>query len=62
MTGLYWTAAVLALIWAGYTGMRLRRGRSALVETSTLCMGSAAAAMGVAAAWPGLLGLSRPTR
>jgi len=56
MTGLYWTAAVLALIWAGYTGMRLRRCRSALVVTSSLCMASAAAAMGVAAAWPGLLG------
>lgn len=56
MTGLYWTAAVLALIWAGYTGMRLRRARSALVVTSSLCMASVAAAMGVAAAWPGLLG------
>jgi hypothetical protein len=56
MTGLYWTAAVLALIWAGYTGMRLRRTRSALVATSSLCMASAAAAMGLAAAWPGLLG------
>lgn len=56
MTGLYWIAAVLALTWAGYTGTRLRRGRSALVVTSSLCMASAAAAMGVAAAWPGLLG------
>ena len=56
MTGLYWTAAVLALIWAGSTGMRLRRGRSALVVTSTLCTVSVAAAMGVAVAWPGLLG------
>lgn len=26
MTGLYWTAAVLALMWAGYTAVRLRRG------------------------------------
>jgi hypothetical protein len=56
VTGLYWTAAVLALMWAGYTGVRLRRDRSALVVTSSLCMASAAAATGVAAAWPGLLG------
>jgi hypothetical protein len=55
MTGLYWTAAVLALVWAGYTAVRLRRDRSALVVTSSLCMASAAAAMGVAAAWPELL-------
>jgi len=60
MTGLYWTAAILALIWAGYTGMRLRHSRSALVVTSSLCMASAAAAMGVAAAWPGLLGAEPP--
>ena len=56
MTGLYWTAAVLALLWAGYTGMRLRRGRSALMVASSLCMASAAAALGAAAVWPGLLG------
>ena len=30
MTGLYLTAAVLALVWAGYTAARLRRDRSAL--------------------------------
>ena len=56
MTGLYWTAAILALTWAVYTGTRLRRDRSALMVTSSLCMASAAAAMGITAAWPGLLG------
>jgi hypothetical protein len=55
MTGLYWTAAVLALTWAGYTAVRLRRDRSALVVTSWLCMASAAATMAVAASWPELL-------
>jgi hypothetical protein len=55
MTGLYWTAAVLALVWAGYTAVRLRRDRSALVVASLLCMASAAAAMGIAAVWPELL-------
>ena len=48
MTGLYWTAAVLALVWAGYTAVRLRRDRSALVAASLLCMSSAAATMCVA--------------
>ena len=62
MTGLYWTAAVLALMWAGYTAVRLRRDRSALVATSLLCMASAAAAMGVAAAWPSCCGPSPLTR
>ena len=55
MTGLYWTAAVLALVWAGYTAVRLRRDRSALVVASLLCMASAAATMGIAAVWPELM-------
>ena len=33
----------------------MRRDRSALAVTSSLCIASAAAAMGVAAAWPELL-------
>ena len=55
MTGLYWTAAVLALVWAGYTAARLRRDRSALVAASLLCLASAAATMGIAAVWPELM-------
>ena len=55
MTGLYWTAAVLALVWAGYTAVRLRRDRSALVVASLLCLASAAATMGIAAVWPELM-------
>jgi hypothetical protein len=55
MTGLCWTAAVLALVWAGYTAVRLRRDRSALVVASLLCMASAAATMGIAAVWPELM-------
>ena len=55
MTGLYLTAAVLALVWAGYTAARLRRDRSALVVASLLCMASAAATMGIAAVWPELM-------
>jgi hypothetical protein len=55
MTGLYWTAAVLALVWAGYTSVRLRRDRSALVVASLLCLASAAATMGIAAVWPELM-------
>ena len=55
ITSLYWTAAIGALIWAGYTGMRLRSERSALVVTSLLCMASAAMAMAVTALEPELL-------
>ena len=42
VTGLYWTAATLAVLWAAYTGHRLRRDRSALVALSALCMLAAA--------------------
>ena len=55
MAGLYLTAAVLALVWAGYTAARLRRDRSALVVASLLCMASAAATMGIAGVWPELM-------
>ena len=55
MTGLYWTAAALAVLWAAYTGHRLRRDRSALVALSALCMLAAAAAMAVTAVRPDVL-------
>src|SRR5579859_5520443 len=55
MTGLYWTAAMLAVLWAGYTAVRLRRDRSVVVMLSGLCMVSAGASMGLTALWPGLL-------
>jgi hypothetical protein len=55
MTGLYWTAAMLAVLWAGYTAVRLRRDQSVVVMLSGLCMVSAGASMGLTAQWPGLL-------
>jgi hypothetical protein len=55
ITSLYWTAAIPALIWAGYTGMRLRSDRSALVVTSAPCMASATMALAAAALEPELL-------
>lgn len=55
MTLLYWLAAGMAMLWVGYSAVRLRRDRSALAALSALCMLTASAAMTVTAMCPDVL-------
>ena len=55
MTGLYGTAAVLALLSATHAASRLRRDRSLMVAASVLCMLALSAALMLTAATPALL-------
>jgi hypothetical protein len=55
VTGLYWTAAVLAAVSAGASAVRLRRDRSVLVMLSVSSMACGGASMALVARWPELL-------
>jgi len=55
MTGLYWIAAIFALIAAGHAAIRLRRDRSLLVATPVVCMLALGAALVLTALTPAMM-------
>ncbi len=61
MTGLYWIAAVLALVSAVHAAVRLWPGPSLMVAMSVLCMVTLSAALTLTAATPALL-QARPSQ
>lgn len=60
MTGLYWVAAVLALVSALHSAARLLHGWSLTVATSVVCMAAMSASLVLVAVTPALL-LVRPS-
>lgn len=55
MTGLYWTAAILALLAAAHAAVRLWRDRSLIVVTSFVCMLALGVALMLIAMTPALV-------
>jgi hypothetical protein len=55
MTGLYWTAAILALLAAAHAAIRLRRDRSLMVATPVVCMLALGAALILTAISPAVV-------